>query len=226
MANYIDQNIICQAYIHVEPVNLPDEALEGYREYVKEFVEARGKFFLYPDVEIDVELKEGSLKSYATVLGTISALYAGIAQYPDFRSGVSLMYEDCKRLSESIVSESLFMARARNNEVIRVEARTGVVGSLKKAVSDIDAIAKQNGEISPKEMARRLEDVRDDILKLSDNLHSAEDKKLVAGELAKLLQETPTSPKPRPGGKDDPDSILWYRNERRQLISRLQQRAV
>src|SRR5262249_20246585 len=100
MADYINLSIFSQANIHIKPINMDDEQLAEFQSYISEFVTKRAQFFLHPEVEIDVALKEGSLKSYATVLGTVaSLLYGGIANYEDFRKGVNLLYEDSKRLA-------------------------------------------------------------------------------------------------------------------------------
>ncbi|MEE3915748.1 hypothetical protein [Pseudomonas viridiflava] len=58
MADYIDKSIICQAYIHIDPVpeGLDEEALKGELEG---FLGVRAEFFLYKDVATQVELKEG-----------------------------------------------------------------------------------------------------------------------------------------------------------------------
>lgn len=146
MANYINLNILSQSYIHIEPVNLAQNEIEAFQSYISQFVSDRGKFFLYPDVQIDVAIKEGSLKSYATVLGTIYAVYLGIGNYGDFRQGISLLYEDCRRLAESVCNESLFQSKARNPEIIRIEARTGVIGSLKKILQTLIAFSDLTGK--------------------------------------------------------------------------------
>lgn len=132
MADYINKNIICQAYVHVDPEDVSEELLVDLRSHLENFVKSRSEFFLFPNPEVSIELKEGSIKIYATILGTFGALYGAVANYPSFREGVGLIYEDTKRLSEYIASESIFTTKARHNQVIRVEARTGVIGSIKK----------------------------------------------------------------------------------------------
>lgn len=132
MADYIDKNILCQAYVHVDlPVDITPGELDAIKEHLRQFTEARAKFFVYPDVVVEVEFREGSLKSYLTIAG---AIYLAIGNYGDFRGGVDYLYTDIKRLADSLVAETLFMTRARHHSIRRTEARTartGVVGSLK-----------------------------------------------------------------------------------------------
>ena len=52
MANYIDKNILCQGYIHIEPLDLDEREYEDLKKQIKCFIEERGKFFLYADRDI------------------------------------------------------------------------------------------------------------------------------------------------------------------------------
>ena len=88
MANYVNKDILCQAYIHIEPTNMTEDALSEFNKTISIFIEQRGKFFINKDVDTAVELKDGSLKVYATVLGSI---YAVISAYGSFRSGVDYL---------------------------------------------------------------------------------------------------------------------------------------
>jgi hypothetical protein len=120
MADYIDKNILLQAYVHIEvPGNLTSRRLEELRTELTRFAEARGRFFIYPEVEVELEFKEGTLKSYLTIAGM---LYAAIAAYGSFRSGVDYLYTDIKRLSDTLVAESLFVTKAKHNHIIRTES--------------------------------------------------------------------------------------------------------
>lgn len=135
VADYIDKNILCEAYVHVElPETVTREELDKIKEQLRLFTEARAKFFVYPEVDVEVEFREGSLKSYLTIAG---AIYIAIGNYGDFRSGIDILYTDIKRLADTLVSETLFMTRARHHSIKRTEARTGVIGSLKVLVDDL-----------------------------------------------------------------------------------------
>ncbi len=213
MADYIDKNILCQAYIHVEPEEITDKFLKELSDHLKSFVHSRAEFFLYPDPEIDIELKDGSIKLYATVLGTISTLFVGVANYPDFREGAILIYEDVKRLSDYIASESLFSTRARHDQVIRVEARTGVIGSVRKIVGEIDAVGSMNGVEYADRLANKLGECKEGVLKLLDNLYAEEDIALVKDGVLGLLEKLPNTPTPPPNKQNPSAHVLSYRKE-------------
>ena len=223
MADYINKNILCQAYIHIEPDDLAESDYEIYDRNLIEFTQERGKFFLYSDIDVELDSAEGSVKKYVTIMGTLGALYAGVAQYDDFRQGVITMYDDVKRMSEYIISEGLFTSKAKHDQIIRLEARTGVIGSLRKVIADIDLIIAKNGTVSAKQMSEMLERLHTDVSKLIDNLKNDNDINLVKTELSKLANTLPRKPKPRPKRKENPDFISWYSEHRRKLIDSLKE---
>ena len=213
MANYINKNILCQAYIHVEPDEITEELLENLQNHLESFVKTRAEFFLYPNPEINIELKEGSIKVYATILGTVTTLFAGIANYPDFREGAILLYEDTKRLSDYITTESIFTTKARHNQVIRIEARTGVVGSLRKIVGELDALKSMNGKEYANTHSDKIIDIKDQTLKLIDNLNSIDDVSLVKEGLLSIVTELPNLPLPPNKKTNSDEAILLYQRE-------------
>ena len=110
MADYIHKNILSQAYIHVEPTELDSEQqLIEFKEHIAEFARSCMNFYLHPEVSIEIELEEGSLKAEITVMGAIYLLMQGVANYPSFQEGVGLIYNDSKRLAEYMVSEVQFI---------------------------------------------------------------------------------------------------------------------
>lgn len=215
MADYIDKSIICQAYIHIDPVpeGLDEEALKAQLEA---FLGVRAEFFLYKEVGTEVELREGSLKIYLTILGS---LYVGISQYPDFRQGVELLASDSKRVSEYAISESLFLSKSRHDCVLRTEARTGVCGTLKKIVDEIDYIKRESGSADPSRLIARMEALNKDIFTFKDNVTDREDKAWVFPQLKQYADEQ--LPKRAVPKKDEIVSAeigIAYIRERRLLM--------
>ena len=213
VANYIDKNILCQAYIHIKSEHLTDEELLKLEQYLDEFVTSRADFFLYPDPDIDIAIKDGSIKLYVTILGTLSALFTGVANYPDFREGAIQIYDDAKRLSDYMTTESLFQAKARHNDVIRVEARTGIIGSVKKVINDLDAVKSQNGSVMADTLATKLSKSKEDIGKLLSNLNTEEDRKLVKDGLTEIINKFPSAPTAPPKKRNHSDLVEMYQRE-------------
>lgn len=219
MADYINKNILSQAYIHVEPTSLEtEEQLAEFQENITDFARSRSDFYFHPDVSIEIVFEEGSLKARVTVLGTLFLLMQGVSNYPDFKEGVSLIHNDSKRLAEYIVSEAQFIAGSKHQNVIRLEARTGVVGSLHKVILQLEQIKRgASGSILAKDLISKLDKAQEEIETLVDNLQEQPDIDLVRNGLADVVKEIPENPKPPKDKTNSPATILEYQRRRRKL---------
>jgi hypothetical protein len=221
VADYIDRNILCQAYVHIELPDFDDAHLANLKKHLELFVSTRGRFFLYEDVATDVEFKSGSLKLYLTIAGS---LYVAIGQYGSFRDGVNFLAGDTKRLAECVVSESLFLTKSRHDTTIRAEARIGVTGTLKSAVDRLSFISSQLGDIPLQKSTEQIGEVHDDIGRLIENLNDPADPPYIADELCKVVKEFLPSSPPVPGRKKPKPSeamVAAYRKARLALIDEL-----
>jgi hypothetical protein len=219
LADYINKNILSQAYIHIEPADLEtEEQLAEFKKHITEFARSRTNFYLHPDVSIEIEFEEGSLKARITIMGTIFLLMQGVSNYPDFREGVSLIYQDSKRLAEYLVSEAQFHAGAKHQDVIRLEARTGVVGSLHKVILQLEQIKRGAcGSILAKDLEGKIDKALDDIKELLENLQESSDIELVKIGLSGLVEDIPENPKPPKDKTNTPIAISGYQSKRRKL---------
>jgi hypothetical protein len=218
VADYINKNILAQAYLHIEPEDMESIDLDAISEHLNEFLRSRTDFFFTSSADISVEFAEGSIKIYGTVLGTIAAIYSGIATYPSFREGVLLLYEDSKRLSEYVVAEGLFTTNARHQNIVRLEARTGVIGSLRKVVGLIDQARNMNGVKSADKIEEKLVEADTELRLLLSNLNSEEDLQLVRNGLKNLFEELPEVPAPPPRSFNSQIAIRRYQVARSQAV--------
>lgn len=219
MADYIRRNILCQSYVHTETNDDYEDAVAAIREAALPLIETRAKFFLYDDAEIDFDSDEGSVKSRITILGTIVIALQGIANYKDFREGITLLYDDVQRVANVATTETLFALRARGQQVVRTESRTGIVGSLHRIISKIDALQADSLDKSVHSKAEDLASIREEITKLIDNINDADDVELVANELYLLVDDIPEHPTP---GRRDPNglaNISLYQERRRTVLA-------
>lgn len=208
MADYIDKNILCQAYVHVElPAGITAERLDEIKKHLEQFAISRGKFFVYQDVIVDVEFREGYLKAYVTIAG---AIYLAIVGYGGFREGIDYLYTDVKRLADAMVAEGLFMTQARHEAIRRTEARTGVVGSLKILVDDINVLEASLGQMSVAETAIRIKKIKDDADSLLVNVRADEDAENIQNELADFVDKLPERCPHPPEQRPEPLAIATY----------------
>jgi hypothetical protein len=225
VADYIDRNILCQAYVHIQlPKGMDAAKLSDLKKHLELFIKTRGQFFLYEDVETDVEFKDGSLKVVASIAG---ALYVAIAQYGSFRDGVNFLTTDTKRLAECVVSESLFLTKSRHGETIRTEARIGVVGTLKVALDKLDHIKEEMGSASLQTTNRQIVDLQQQIETLIGNLNDPADPPFVSSELCKLVESVlPRTPIHDPKKPKPPEiQVAAYHRARSELIEHLKKTA-
>lgn len=228
MADYINKNILSQAYIHIEPEMLESkEDFERFKKRIETFARTRTSFFLSPDVQVEVEFETGSLKTKITVMGTVLILMQGIANYKNFREGIQLLYSDTKRLSEYIISESLFETGTKHNNIIHLEARAGVVGSIQKAINQLDRIKRgAEGTMLASDIVDKIKEAKTEINKLLHNISDNNDRRFVNTGLLDLANELPDTPKPPKNKINTIRSIGIYREERKKLINILNKNTV
>ncbi|WP_339879013.1 hypothetical protein [Pseudidiomarina gelatinasegens] len=221
MADYINKNILSQAYIHVEPSGIEtDEQFEAFRAKLRNFALSRTEFFLSDALDVQIEFEEGSIKTRVTVIGTLILLLQGISSYKDFREGLQLLYADSKWLSDAIISESLFQAKAKHHNVIRVEARTGIIGSVHKILNQLERIKSgAYGTMLASDIVEKIDDVKDELLKLMENICDPADRNLVAKECQSLLQQLPENPIPPKDKTNSHYAINDYRRKKLSLIN-------
>ncbi|WP_202304703.1 hypothetical protein [Dryocola clanedunensis] len=197
MADYINSNILSQSYVHVEPEWLStvngkekQEAIQKIKNIIKLHAEERMKFFLYDDVDIDIAFEDGSIKARITAYGSVCVLLNAltpasnfVANYSSYREGIKLMVSDVARLSDVVNAEVLFQTKSRTKkEIIRVEARKGIVGSLdniNKKINEISNKTKTHKRNSVTTIYNTFLDLHKSILELMDNVNDADDKELV-----------------------------------------------
>lgn len=212
MADYIDKNILSQAYIHVEPSKqLNINELKEFQAHIKEFSRSRVDFFLHPGLEIQIAFEEGSIIARITVIGALSLLLQGVCNYPSFKEGVGAIYSDSKRLAEYIVSEAQFHSGSKHGDIIRLEARTGVIGSLHKITLKLDSIKRSaGGALTASELSEKLLDAAEEINQLISVLEEPQDIVLVKAGIKELIDAIPTAPTPPIGKANSPISVVVY----------------
>lgn len=186
MADYINSNILCQSYVHVEPAWLTGVSQEEkqkrinlIKEEIKSFSEKRIKFFFYDDVDIDISFEDGSIIAKVTAYGNIALLLGNfVGGYGDFRESVKVMVSDAQRVANVLNLETIFQTESRSKkEIIRVESRKGIIGSLEKINNKIDAINNKlkSNDNSPAVINKDIADLHIFIIDLMSKINSSED---------------------------------------------------
>ena len=145
MANYIDKEIICEAYIHLDiDDSFSAEELDKIKSRLKDFFDQRAKFLLGEAAETSIETSTGSLVVKLTAWAGVAAIIGtGILKYPEFRGAVKMIYDDSKMLAEATNLETIFVTRTPSCDRLHSEARTGVIGRTAKLLTAIETLKTQ-----------------------------------------------------------------------------------
>ena len=212
--------------MHVKPTAFEtEEDLEKFKANLTQFTKSRVEFFLSPDLPVEIEFEEGSLIARVTVMGTIGLLFTGISNYKNFREGIQLIYSDSKRLTEYIISETTFQSGSRQQNVIRLEARVGIIGSIQKVINQLESIKRgANGSMMASDVSKKIDEASRDLKKLFKNINDENDKELVRAGLESIAEEIPETPKAPKAPKDKVNSeqaILLFTRKRKAIQSYL-----
>lgn len=181
MADYINGNILCQAYVKIDAPFESIDDIDAVKRELTEFVRSRGEFYLYESVEVRTEVREGSIIQLLSLGGAIT-LCTALAKYPSIRAGAIALYGDVKRLADSFASEAIFRSKARRTDVVRIEARTGVIGSFKSLVDRLDRLDQVGSKTPLERISTFLDAAAKRASMLFASLEAEEDKAMVAAE--------------------------------------------
>jgi hypothetical protein len=145
LANYIDQEILCEAYTHFEIDDFPSKTeLDRIKRDLIAFFDERAKFLFGEDVHVEVEFEEGSLKTRLKVLGQSALLATAlVSNYGSIRQGIDTVAKDSTMLAQSGVLEIAFRTKTAFCDSVAVEKRKGVYGRASAFMSELDQIREE-----------------------------------------------------------------------------------
>lgn len=210
MANYIDREILCEAYTHLDVDTFSDQnSRQNLENQLRQFIAPRAEFIFGREVELEISFEDGSLKTKIAILGAVATM---VASYGDFKEGIESLSRDASLLAQSANLEVIFKTRAAHCDRIRIEKRTGVLGRVNHLLSSAEKIRDESGHsripASTVDLRRTTENVDDlqawyhEADKLISKLDSVEAKACVAAGLLEELERFP-------------DDLVWLEATRR-----------
>lgn len=206
MANYIKNEILCEAYSHLDVQIAHDPiALAELKEEMSNFFMQRAKFLFGEDVTVAIEFEQGSLVTKLKVLGNASLiLIAAINGYGTFRQSVEYLAKDSTLLAQSANLEMVFRTRATFCDRVRIEKRRGVFGRIDELLSELDSIRRTVEEQAmprsavaltnfEKGTTDRVLDWNERVGKLFSKLDHDETKACVAAGMLEELERFPST---------------------------------
>ncbi len=142
MANYINKEILAEAYTHLDIEIFDDkEKLQQLKSDLTIFFKERASFIFETDVDIVIEFEEGSLKTRVIAIGSVAAVIAGaVSAYPSFKEGITSIANDAAAIAQSANIEVIFRTKTPYCDRLRIEKRKGVFGRVQVLLGDLDAI--------------------------------------------------------------------------------------
>lgn len=144
MANYIDKEIICESYIHLEFDDYSNaQRVKEIERRVKNYFDERLVHFLGANVETVIETEEGSLKLKITAYASSLLSVIGVIglNYTDFRDNIRAVYSDSQALAQATTFETVFISGAPSCNKIHSEARTGIIGKTSKLITAFEKLS-------------------------------------------------------------------------------------
>ncbi len=183
---------LSEAYIHLK-VDASLYELEAVQEYLS-FIGNKYALELYgQELDIQVRVEEGSLKAWVTAAGII---YAGVAGYGSFRSGIDHLANDAKVFGEIVSSSFIEEAKIDKEKVYRVERRLGVPGKIKRLLTKINRLERANYTNSI--VQKELGGLREEIQEIVNQIDSEKDAELfvsnLPGEFQNIQLPSPKQP--------------------------------
>lgn len=199
MANYIDRELLCEAYTHLDIENYSGiEERQRLEAELRDFIQPRAQFIFGEEVDLRFEFEEGSLKTKIAVLGSVATL---IASYGDFRQGADQLSRDAVVLAQAANLEVIFKTRTNLCDRIRIEKRSGVFGRISELLRAAETIRDNAGHHRFPNTERDLYEVNvnidalnawyTDAEKLIHKLETDETRACVAAGLLEELERFP-----------------------------------
>lgn len=133
--------ILAETYIHLKIDPTEQFKIES-EEYLYGLARSVSFELFGRETEISIRFEDGSWKAWVAVAG---ALYIGIGNYGDFRSGVEYLVSDAKKFSEIIIGQFKQKEKLEPKVIYRTERRLGIPGKINRLFLRIDNL-KQYGK--------------------------------------------------------------------------------
>ena len=174
---------LAETYLHLE-IRLDDEGKKQLQRYLKEKAPVYSAGVYEYELEYAVNIEDGSVKVWLTVAG---AIYAGIAGYGSFRSGIDYLVKDAQTVSEHVF-EDLKASGMPQDHVVNFQRRQGVPGQIKRALRDIRMLENNGKNQSEKEYNSKTRAVGRALERISKGLDHEKDLNFLKDNIPQQLQ--------------------------------------
>lgn len=215
---------IAETYIHIK-VDVEKEKLYELKAYLEYIAAVSAKEHFDFEVDIEILIEEGSIKGWLKAAGW---LYAGIAAYGSFRSGIDYLVKDGRGFSDYVIERLHTDTDLPDNSFYRTERRLGTPGRIKRLYPKLDE-ASELFEVDYINSAQEeLKTIQPSLSRILRDLDSPEDRQMFLETVPKSIIQNLPEPLPEPNKelsvsyailrKDE----IWSRNSETELLEKYQ----
>jgi hypothetical protein len=163
---------ISETYIKLK-IDYNSDKKQTIRRTLKQVAEKQIADFKYKDgLIVVIEIEKGSLKTKVVIYGTV--IIQGIANYGSIRQGINQKYDDVKTVSERVIQSARQDDIDIDNNVIRTEKRTGLIGRLKRTLDRIEYLQTNLNNLGNNKVQEELISLRQDLANIIELLNQEE----------------------------------------------------
>jgi hypothetical protein len=147
---------LAQAYIHLKPYRASEKEVRSLGRYAKRIAIKAAAEIYGGDVEVEVQIEEGSLVTRVTIIGLILGVYGHVADYKGFKESVVELCDDAREFAVDVCGPFVKKAGVSKEDVYRFERRLKTPGKLYRLGKRLDKLQHSVGELSPKDVQKEL----------------------------------------------------------------------
>ena len=185
---------IAETYFHLK-VNVEKEKLYELKEYLEYVAAISAKEHFGFEVNIEILVEEGSIKGWLKVAGI---LYAGVAAYGSFRSGIDYLVKDGRGFSDYVIERLHTDTNLPDESYYRTERRLGTPGRIKRLYPKLDELSELLEADYMDSAKAQYEVVQPSITRILEDLDAPEDRKMFLETIPRNVIEHLPQPLPEP----------------------------
>jgi hypothetical protein len=166
---------LAQAYIHLKPYYATERQVRSLGRHAKRVAIKAAAEIYGGDVEIEVQIEEGSLITRVTVAGSILlGVYGFVANYKGFKEGVVEMCNDAREFAVDVCGPFITKAGVPKEDVYRFERRLKTPGKLYRFSKRLEKLEHSVDELSPRSVRKELGSLRAEFESIAQHLSPLE----------------------------------------------------
>lgn len=144
--------------------------------------------FKYKDTLIyDIDFDEGSTKARIAFFAFLN----GMIFYADLKESIKTIYNDVKWLSEKVISTAREDSNLVENNVIRTERRTGIIGRLNNVLNRIEFLQNNLNNLGNNQVQMELNQLYQEVIDLAELLENVERQTFIQALPAEIRNNLP-----------------------------------